>query len=230
MDKSKVSVFCTMDLTGAVPTPVPMQTVEVEITSEALFADYAKAFVNEARRVAPLRAEQVNLTVEEMSKYCAFLLYQRVQCVHGECDIFRKLKVLYIPTWIQHNISMIGEVIIRGEGLKFVPVMDDPKVTLEEAIAISEKIGSFEDDLQIVQDAMPRSTYGDVNVMTTAVIAGYVKALHEVAHPAYTYVTAFLGMRLRQEAMFSILYRKCYDDIGLIAASLIADKRVMGCG
>lgn len=228
MQNSNVSAFSTLDLTGAKPTSGPLETIEVEISSESLLDSYAKAFVSESRRVAPLRAEQVGLTVEEMSKYCAFLLYQRVLCVRGECELFRKLKVLYIPVWIQYNISLIGEVVIRGKGLKFVPTMAKPDMTFEEALAVSEKVGSFEDDLQIVQDAMPRSVQGDINVMTTAMIAGYVRAIEPVAHVAYTYVTAFLGMKLKQEAMFKVLYRSWYDDVDTIAALLTADKRIIG--
>lgn len=225
-NEAKVSTFLSLDLTGAQPTSVPMETVHVEVSAENLLGSYAHAFVQEAYRVAPLRAEQVNLTDEEMTKYCQFLMYQRVLCAQRKCEQFRKLKVLYIPVWIQYNLSMIGEVIIREKGLRFVPVMDDPGVSLDEAIQISTKVGAFERDLQIVQDAMPRSEKGDVDVMSAACIAGYVRSLEKVQHVASTYVNAFLGMKLREEAAMRVLYRVQYDDVGYIASVLTAERRI----
>lgn len=224
------SAFNTLDLTGTKPTSVPMETIQVEMSSDNLLGSYASAFVAEAYRVAPLRAEQVNLTVEEVTRYCEFLLYQRVLCANNECTDFRKLKVMYIPVWIQYNLAMVGVVDIRDRGIRLVPVMDKPDCTLEEAYAISEKIGSFERDLQMVQDAMPRDYHGDKDVMSTALIAGYVRALSKVEHVASTYVTAFLGMKLREESAMAVLYRVQYDDVAYIASVLTSDKRIVGSG
>lgn len=225
---TNVAAFNTLDLTGTKPISVPTETIHVEVTSDNLLGNYAKAFVAEAYRVAPLRAEQVKLTEEEVQNYCEFLLYQRVLCATNECKDFRKLKVLYIPVWIQYNLSMIGLVDIRDKGLRLVPTMAEPKMTLDEAYVVSEKIGSFERDLQIVQDAMPRDFHGDKDVMSTALIAGYVRAIEKVEHVASTYVTAFLGMKLREEAAMSVLYRVQYDDVGYIANVLTTDKRIVG--
>lgn len=228
MENTKASVFESLDLTGSKPTSVPMETIEVEISADNLLGNYAKAFVSEAHRVAPLRAEQVNLTENEVEQYCAYLLYQRILSVQDECKDFRKLKVMYIPVWIQYNLSMIGEVTIRDKGLRLTPVMNEPSMTFEEALAVSEKIGSFERDLQIVQDAMPRSKSGDKDVMSTALIAGYVRSIEKVEHVASTYVTAFLGMKLREEAAMQVLYRVQYDDVAYIASVLTSEKRIIG--
>jgi hypothetical protein len=102
--------------------------------------------------------------------------------------------------------------------------MQESKMSFEEALVISEKIGSFQDDLQIVKDAMPRSIEGDVDVMSTALIADYVRALKPVEHVASTYVTAFLGMRLKEEAAMGALYRVQYDDVAFIASALLTQK------
>lgn len=222
------SGFETLDLTGAKPTSIPMEIIEVQISSDNLLGNYAKAFVAEAFRVAPLKAQQLNLTMEEVSSYCNYLLYQRILSVKGDCKDFRKLKVLYVPIWIQYNLSMIGEVVIREKGLRMVPTMEASNMTFEEAVAISEKIGSLENDLQIVQDAMPRDPKGNKDVMSTALIAGYVRSIEKVEHVASTYVTAFLGMKLKEEAAMQVLYRIQYDDVAYIASVLTTEKRIFG--
>lgn len=219
------SKFQDMDLGTAKPISVPMELVEIQISSADLVADYAKAFVSEAYRVNPRKAEQVKLTAEELLAYADFLLTQRVDCVKGVCKDFRRLKVLYIPSYLQYVLSMIGEFIDREMGLKFVPVMAKrSELTLKQAIAISEKVGSFIDDLQVVQDAMPRDPKGDKDVMSTALIAGYVRAYVKVDHPAATYVTAFLNMQLKKEAAFKALYRIQYDDYDFISMALTSQK------
>jgi hypothetical protein len=106
-----------------------------------------------------------------------------------------------------------------------IPVMEHPsEMTFEEALSVSEKVGMFLDDLQIVQDAMPRSEQGNVDVMSTAMIAGYVRAMKKVDHVSATYVTAFLGMKLKEEAAMQTLYRVQYDDIGFIASALTTQR------
>ena len=91
---------------------------------------------------------------------------------------------------------------------------------------ISSKIGAFEDDLQIVKDAMPRSEEGNPDVMSTALIADYVRSINKVQHVASTYVTAFMGLTLRKEAAMQVLYRVQYDDIEFIRSALISERRI----
>ena len=223
MDNNRAS-FTELDLGSAKPTSVKMEEIIVTISGD-LFGQYARAFVKEAYRKNPLRAEQVNLQEAEVEKYCYYLLSKRVECVQGNCTDFRKLKVLYVPAWIQHNMAMIGRVILRDQGLTLVPEMAEKSdMTYTEAVAVSEKIGMFVDDLQIVQDAMPRTENGDTDVMSTALIADYVRSLKAVTHVASTYVTAFLGMRLKEEIAMSALYRIQYDDIEFIATALTTHR------
>lgn len=224
MNNNIASTFANLDLGSAKPTSVPMQIVEVKVEGD-LFGNYGVAFVKEAWRKNPLRAEQVCLTAEEVDAYARYLLTQRIKCINGTCTDFRKLKVLYIPVWIQYNLSMIGTVVIRDRGLTLKPVVNVAStMSLDEAIKISEKIGMFEDDLQIVQDAMPRTDSGDVDVMSTALIAGYMRSLNPVKHVASTYAAAFMGLKLREEAAFAALYRVQYDDITYIASALTSQR------
>lgn len=221
--KSVVS-FDQLDLGSAKPTSVPQQTVEVMMTAE-LFTEYAKAFVTEAYRKNPLRAEQVQLTNDEVESYARYLLTKRIECVKGSCSDYRKLKTLVIPVWIQYNLSLIGEVVLRDKGLRFIPVEENSStMTYEQAASISMKIESFMDDLQIVKDAMPRANTGNVDVMTTALIAGYVRGIEHVTHPIFTYVTAFMGGKLKEEMAWQVLYRVQYDDMAYIATALTSTR------
>lgn len=223
-NNSKEVSFTTLDLGSVKPTSVPMETIEVVVTAE-LFGQYAQSFVKEAFRVNPLRAEQVKLTPEEVEQYVTYLLHKRIECINGNCADFRKLKCLYIPSWIQFNLSVIGKVVMRDVGLTILPVVDsDCPLNYEQACVISEKIGMFMDDLQIVQDAMPRSIDGDIDVMSTALVADYVQAIKPVQHVVATYISAFLGMKLREEATFGVLYRVRYDDLNYIATTLTTQR------
>jgi hypothetical protein len=106
-----------------------------------------------------------------------------------------------------------------------IPVVaEESEMTFEEAVEISNKIGAFEDDLQIVYDAMPRSEMGNEDVMSTALIAGYVRSLKVVEHVSSTYVAAFLDMKLKQEVAFQALYRIQYDDLNFIATAFRSAK------
>lgn len=224
---NNVKDFQTLDLGTGAPTSVRMEVVKVEVTAEDMVSDYARAFVREAYRVAPARAEQVKLLESEAIAYAKFLLVKRIECVEDNCKDWRRLKTLFIPVFLQYALRMIGKVVIRKRGLTLVPDMTDrTTITLEEALAISEKIGAFEDDLQLVQDAMPRDISGDVNVMSTALIAGYVRSMTEVQHVSDTYISAFLGMKLAEEQAFAVLYRVQYDDVDFIRTALTLNKRL----
>lgn len=224
MDNSNASTFAKLDLGSAKPTSVPMETIKVKVEGD-LFGNYARAFVKEAYRKNPLRARQVKLTADEVDAYSRFLLTKRIESVNGTCSDFRKLKVLYVPAWIQYNLTMIGRVVIRDRGLTLVPVEDHAsEMTLEEAIKVSEKIGMFEDDLRIEKDAMPRLEDGDLDVMSTALIAGYMRSLNVVKHPISTYAAAFMGLKLQEEMAFAVLYRVQYDDFAYIASALTTQR------
>lgn len=217
-----------LDLGTVKPTPVVTETIEVNMSADVMMDRYAKAFVTEAIRKNPLLMERMNLTAEEVYQYCAFLLKERILFVKGQCPLFRKLKALYIPVWIQYILSCVGRVVIRNRGLVLMPIWkdSDQDLTFEQALAISEKIGSLEDDLQIVQDGMPRTDSGDKDVMSSALIAGYIRSMNEVQHVSATYVAAFANAQLEKETAFSALYRVQYDDLDYIVSALVAQKGI----
>ena len=204
------------------PTSVQNETVEVIVNPSDLLASYAKNFVNEALRKHPLLAEQVSLTDTEVQEYAKYLLRQRVEHVNGNRKSARFVNLLYVPVWIEYTISNVGKLIIRDLGLTFVPKWDENLTTItdSEAKAISERIAMFEDVLQIVKNAFPNDDIGDQDLMTTALIADYVRATKELAHPVTTYLTAFLGLKLREENAFKVLYRVQYDDLSYLAQAL----------
>lgn len=219
--------FESLDLGTPKPTSIPQEVVTVLLSTDNLIGDFAKAFVNETYRVNPLRAEQVKLTAEEVQQYAHYLMTKRIQIVNNDCPDFRKLKVLYIPSWIQYCLAMVGRLVRRDIGLMIVPEMETPStMSFEEAVKISDRIGAFEDDLQVVKDAMPRSIDGNEDVMSTALVADYVRAIKPVQHVASTYVTAFLGMKLKQEMAFQALYRVQYDDFEYVASVLTSAKEI----
>jgi hypothetical protein len=221
------SSFETLDLGTPKPTSVPVEVIEVEVSVGDLVAQYGRAFVREAFRVNPLRAEQIGITEDEITRYCDYLLTKRLEVVDGRCNDFRKLKSLYIPAYIQYVLSQIGIVNLRKVGLQLKPIAKTQStLTFDEAILISEKVGMLIDDLQIVQDAMPRGIEGNEDVMSTAMIAGYVRSLKEVDHVSATYVTAFLEMKLKQEAAFQALYRVQYDDVNFIVSALTSQRGI----
>jgi hypothetical protein len=209
------------------PTSVPTEQINVKVGCTPLMEDYARAFVSEAARKNPLTFNKVELTEQEMLDYVKFLLFKRIECVQNKCADFRLLKVLYIPGYVQYILSQIGECLNRNQGIKLVPVYgDDPKKVIKyaDAVKISDKIRAFEDDLQMVKDAMPRSIDGDLDVMSCALIADYIRAEHEVEHVRSTYVAAFAGFKLEEELAFKVLYRKQYDDIEFVTKALLQEK------
>jgi len=229
MSSTVDSKFLELDLGTGSPTYAEMDTIEVEVSTSPILKDFGNAFVMEAERKAPLKAEKVNLTADEVVRYAGFLLKQRVLYVKQECKLWRKLKVLWIPAFIQFALDRFGKVVDRQFGLELIPCVDDANLlggdmSYEEAVTISEKIAAFESELQILQDAMPRSIEGDADVMTTALIAGYVRSMKVVKHVASTYITAFLNLKLKQEVMFKALYRVQYDDIKYIQTALTTQK------
>lgn len=221
------ATFSNIDLGSPKPISVRMETVQVEIPSESLLGDFAHAFVTEGYRKNPLLAEQVQLTEEEMDKYVHYLIYQRVLQVNDQCVNYRKNKNLYIPAFIQHLIAQVGVVIVRDLGLKFMPVMECADViTFDEALVISDKVGAFERDLAIVIDGFPRSVEGDIDLMSSAVIADYVRTIKPVSHVMSTYLAAFLNLKLREESVFKVLYRVQYDDVDFIKSALLGRKEL----
>lgn len=227
------NVFMSADLGTPKPTSVPMEVVEVKMSASDILNDFAKAFVKEAYRKDPLRAQQVELTTEEVVSYTDYLLCKRIQSVNGICEDFRALKNLWIPSYVQWVLTLIGEVYDRAHGLKFTPVYEGElelntkaanRDAYEKMLEISKKIAYFEDSVAILNDAMPRETSGNADFMSCALVAGYVRATKVVEHVAVTYAAAFANAQLKREAAFQALYRVQYDDVDFIQAAFVSQK------
>lgn len=212
---------------GIKPIPAQREIIEVEVSTNDLIRDYGRAFVLEAKRRNPLEADRQELTEQELLDYCDFLLYQRVQQVNDQDVPWRQLKLLYIPSFVQYCLTLIGRLEIRDLGITLIPVFSgQPKLSLAEAKTISQKIAAFEDDLCVLQDAMPREVTGNQDVMTTVLIAGYMRSMQKVTHLAATYVSAFLNLKLKQETVFASLFRIQYDDLDYIASALATTRGI----
>lgn len=225
MDKRVSPIdFSQLDLGTGSPTYHHMDVVHAKISSGELLTQFAKAFVAEAARKNPLRAQVVGLTAEEVDKYCQFLLWQRVLSVKDQCKDWRKLKVLWIPCFVQHTLTLVGKVVDRQVGLTILPEMEPVEVTLTEAIAISEKIAAFQNDLAMVMDGMPRGPLGSIDLMSTALIADAVRSYRVLQDVSQSYISVFLGLKLQEEQAMSALYRIRYDDIAYIQQALLTQR------
>lgn len=217
----KVQDFRSLDF-GSIANPVAQQEITVVVDPDVMVVDYGRAFFHECERINPAMIDRVGLTEQECADYCVYILGKRIQSIDGECSDWRKLKNLWIPSFVQYSISMIGKVNMREMGLVITPTLKEGVdiLTYEEALAISNKMSYFERDVNIVLDAMPRDEKGEASVMGTAIIAGYVKAIKKVEHIADTYIATFLGFKIKEETAMSVLYRTQYDDVDYIISAL----------
>lgn len=216
-----------MDKVTQNPIPVTNSTIEVSLNPHDLLSDYAKNFVAEGQRKHPLLSDKVALTAKEVYDYSLYLLKSRIEHVHGNFRNFRSQQLLFVPAWIEYTIANIGVLVVKELGLTFIPTFEVETITHDEAKLISDKIKMFEGTLQVVTTAFPKDINGDQDLMTTAIISDYVRSTKEIAHPVTTYLTAFLGLKLREENTFGILYRIQYDDISYLARALDSEGGVI---
>jgi hypothetical protein len=207
--------------------------VEVTVDPSIIMPEYAKAYVERMYRRNFDKATRVNLTADELTKYFTYLVTKRIQCVYNKCNDFRQLKLLYIPVYVQFALSLIGIAWDREQGIKFQPTLanvndlDHANVgTYAEMLEISDRLASFESEISLVRDAMPRDPQGDLNFMSTALIGDYVVSQRKLDHVAVTYITTFLNMRLKQETDLAILYRREYGNRSLIAQAIVHEDKL----
>lgn len=215
---------------GTKPTTDTYDTIYVSINPDMILSDFAQAYYYEMqRRNAPKFDSFVSngrLTVEKLDNYFKSIIMIRIQAVQGHCPVWRQAKRILIPTWIQFVISLLGEYVDINKGFKIVPTFDYD-YNIEELIEFSSVIKSFsEDGLTMHEDAFPRDVEGDADTMSMVVIDGYVKSMTETAAPIMSYVNAFLGAKLEEEAAFKILYRVRYDDVRFIRDMLLHEEAI----
>lgn len=212
---------------GTKPTTGKLETVNVEIDPKIMINDFGAAYASELHRRNPLRADQTNLTSEELTEYFTQILALRVQYIHDECKVWRQIKQLNIPTWIQFVISQVGRLIDYDFGLKVIPQLDY-QIDLNFLLNVSIRLEAFKSDgVTMHKDAFPRSKDGDKDVMSMALIEGFVYSRTKDAHPLQSYVSAFLGLKLIEEQTFKILYRVRYDDVDFIRSMLMTEETLI---
>lgn len=212
---------------GTKPTTSDLDEIKVKIDPTLMLGDFAVAYEKELYRRNPTRAEQINLTAEELETYFKGIIAIRVKSVNSKVPDWRQAKELYIPTWIQFVISQIGQVIDTNRGLIITPVYED-SYDISSMLDTSSRLRAFEvDGVSMHKDAFPRDKEGDQDMMTMAVIGDYVKSMSETPHPIQSYVSAFIGAKLEEEAAFKVLYRVRYDDVKFIRAMLLHEESLI---
>lgn len=208
------------------PTTVQTETVEVTIDLGLMVNDYAKAYAAELQRRNPVRFDATGITVEDLESYFKGLIAMRVASVRGKFPEWRDAKALYIPAWIEFTMTSIGEVYDTDRGLRIIPSCTE-KYDLNAMMDISNKLRVFKaDGVVLLRDAFPRTADGDSDTMSMAIINDYVCAMDKTAHPIASYVAAYLGFKIKEEAAFKMLYRVRYDDVEYIRTMLMSEEKL----
>lgn len=222
--------FMNLCLGCSKPTPVETIKVEVEISDMNLFSQYARGFVIECSRCNPLKFDKCNLTPEKMETYVRFIIQERVKLCSDQYVKTYRLKMLYIPCWLEKVIQTIGRVEMRDIGLTLLPKLPEDWVDIDfdkDGIAdIAEEVGAFEEDVEMVHDAFFKKREGDKDVMSCALIANYVRAIKPVQHVVSTYIAAFAGFKVSEAMSLAILYRISYDDVNFIQDALMHTRDI----
>lgn len=219
-----VNKFGSLDF-GTKPTTTTLESIFVEVDPTAMLRDFAAAYLDELMRRNLDRATATGLTVDDLDQYFTGLLRLRVMFVNGNSQYWRQAKALWIPSWIEAVISNLGEVIDVDRGLIFKPVMKGD-VNIDDLLRVSDALRLFTaDGLGLHKDAFPRRTEGDPDVMSMAIIDGFIRSMSAV-HPIASYMAAFAGLKLQQEESFKILYRVRYDDFNFVKAMLMREGSI----
>lgn len=220
------SKFSKIDLGTKVST-AQLDTIEVTVDPNLMVKQYAEATVARMQELNPTKFNSLEISVDLIFKYFAFLILSRVQQITGSLSYFRELQKMWIPVWVQFAISCVGEVIIQDYGLRLIPVAptDFKLISKEEALQVSDLLAKFErDGLSIIQDAFPRTRNGDQETMAFAIVDKYVFGMKPDLHPLKSYVAAFLGQKLVQSQALGALYRCRYDDVNYVASQLLREN------
>lgn len=217
--------FETLELAPCQAAPVKTEVLEVKVRTNQLSQGYVSAIMCElsanprgeatfkwVRKTDEFKKCPLNET--NLERYLAFLLDQRCLFIANKCPSFGALRGLYIPSYWQFVLSMIGEVRLRSRALIIRPISAEKSdMTLDEAYAISVQLDHFGEILHLHNAAMPRTKEGHMDVMTSALIADQLRSMTDSVHPALAYVSAVADMKLVEEARFAVLYRIQYDDL-----------------
>ena len=201
--------------------------VKIVLDNSVIMDQFAIAYVNELKRMNPVRYQADPITVDDLKEYFSGILALRVEMINNNCPNLRQARRLYIPTWIEYTISKLGIVTDRVNGLVFKPTINI-NYDITNLLNTSDKLSLYQNDgLHLQSDAFPRSWEGDENVMGMVIIGDYIQGRNHNSHPVHSYVSAFLGNKLVEEQTFSMLFRVRYDETQFILQQLIHDKSLL---
>lgn len=224
--------------------PCDYQVVKVVVDPVKMIADWGLAYARDLERRNPLKyraakcdvtidseVKTIALTEEVVTKYMTQLIIYRIKDVNNELKgIYQQLKRLGVPAWIQFAISQIGIAHDWERGLEFVPVLSGAKdeYSIDTMLKISSVLRSFEPDGKpFFVNAWPKTKEGDKDVMSYAIIDGFVSGNDVDAHPLKTYIAGFLGMKLKEELTYKMLYRINYDEVTQLRTMLMTDDTIL---
>lgn len=215
-----------LELVHCLATPIETEVITVKVSTNQLSLGYVSALINRLctdelgerilrtlPKVQKESYEKCPLNEKNLERYLKFLLEQRCLYIADKCTLWGRLRGLYIPSYWQFVLSMIGEVRVRARGIVIKPVAaESSDMDIEEAYCISRQLLEFEEVIHLHNAAMPRTKEGHTDVMTSALIADRVRSMTDSVHPALAYVVAIADMKLAEETKFAVLYRIQYDD------------------
>lgn len=211
---------------GTRPTTFELETIEVSIDTDVMLCDYAKAYSAELIRRNPGRYEVTNLDEAKLFDYFKGLVAIRIESLSDSCKVWRQAKQLLIPSFVQFALTQIGEVIDRDRGIRLIPKMD-ATYSIADMLDVSFALQAFTSDgLVLHKDAFPRGTEGDIDVMSMAIISGYIVSQRMVSDPLASYIAGFMGMKIQEEASLKMLYRVRYDDLQFVKQSLLHEQKI----
>lgn len=212
---------------GTKPTTTVIEEITVQLNPQIFVEGYAKAYLGEMVRRNPMRAKASAITADDLQDYFMSLIAIRMEQIQGHCPVWRQAKELYVPAWIQFVLSRIGRVVDVERGLMITPSMKS-EYDIDKMLSVSNRLSVFKSDgIAILKDAFPRSIEGDKDLMMMAIINGYVQSMTSVPHPIQSYISAFLGMRLEEEATYKLLYRVRYDEVNFIKQMLLHEEAII---
>lgn len=224
--------FTKLVLGTPASTPLPTQVVVVTIGDNRFINKYVNALwgkiVDEAslmRKDLSLLADDefadCPLTKENLHDYLLFLLDRRIAFVNQECREWFRTKALYIPDYWQFLLSCIGEVDVRSQGIRLKPkTREASKMSMDQALIFSEQLSQFKEFIYMEKTAFPKSIEGDVEVMSSALIADQVRSMNHDVPPLHQFVVGCADFKLERESAFAMLYRVRYADTDTLLHSV----------
>lgn len=212
---------------GTTITTSSYDTISVTLDPNVMIRDYGQAVAKDLQRRNPERYNAISSQLGDgqsveslLADYMEGLVILRVQMIKDKCVVYRQAKRLAIPPYVQFAISQIGEARDIDHGRVIVPELSGD-VDIDKMLGTSKLLECFTaDGVVLLFDAFPRTKEGDLETMTFALIDNYVKGIDRT-HPAKSYISVFLGMKLKEETTWKALYSVRYDNKDFVKSMLM---------